>query len=442
MGKSTISVGIMLALKERGFDPQPFKSGPDFLDPMHHSILLDRRSRNLDTWMFPDAVPELFARASDGAGISVIEGAMGLYDGFDGRSEEGSTAHLSKVLKAPVVLVIDASASARSTGAVALGFSKYDEDVDIRAVIFNNVGGPRHLGMLRDSLRGIECLGGIPRDAAIRLESRHLGLVPAQENLDPARYEGIRKLIEEHVDIARLVEIASSAPELDIAVPAAKAVPTTARIGVAKDEAFNFYYEDNFQYLRDAGAELVFFSPLRDRIPNVDGLYFGGGYPELFSEQLAANQDVRAEIKRLSEQGMPIYAECGGLMYMCAGLTGLDGKRHEMTGVFDAEVRMTSRLQELGYVDVTAVRDNILSKAGSSTRGHVFHYSEVIDRGNVTFAYELNKAKGIEGEADGFVKNSTLASYAHLHFGSCPDWAHNFVTACHEYSRSGHARTR
>ncbi len=434
VGKSTITVGILLALKERGLDPQPFKSGPDFLDPMHHSVLLDRRSRNLDTWMFPDAVPELFARASEGAGISVIEGVMGLYDGYDGRSEEGSTAHLSKVLKAPVILVLDASASARSVGAVALGFQQYDPYADVRAVIFNNVGGKRHLDMLRDSLRGIDCLGGIPKDADIKLESRHLGLVPAEENLDRDRYERIRALIEENLDIGRLMEIANSAPELDIVVPDARPAQTKARIGVARDEAFNFYYEDNFQYLRDAGAELVFFSPLRGEVPDVDGLYFGGGYPEMFAEQLDSNESVRAKVKQLSDEGMPIYAECGGLMYMCAGLTTLEGARYDMTGVFDAEVRMTEKLQALGYVEAKVIRDNVLAKVGDATRGHVFHYSKVFGHDIGAFAYDLNKEEGIEASMDGFVKNRTLASYTHLHFGSSPEWAQNFVTACRAYS--------
>ncbi len=434
VGKSTITVGILLALKERGLDPQPFKSGPDFLDPMHHSVLLDRRSRNLDTWMFPDAVPELFARASEGAGISVIEGVMGLYDGYDGRSEEGSTAHLSKVLKAPVILVLDASASARSVGAVALGFQQYDPDADVRAVIFNNVGGKRHLDMLRDSLRGIDCLGGIPKDADIKLESRHLGLVPAEESLDRDRYERIRVLIEENLDIGRLMEIANSAPELDIVVPDARPAQTKARIGVARDEAFNFYYEDNFQYLRDAGAELVFFSPLRGEVPDVDGLYFGGGYPEMFAEQLDSNESVRAKVKQLSDEGMPIYAECGGLMYMCAGLTTLEGARYDMTGVFDAEVRMTEKLQALGYVEAKVIRDNVLAKVGDATRGHVFHYSKVFGHDIGAFAYDLNKEEGIEASMDGFVKNRTLASYTHLHFGSSPEWAQNFVTACRAYS--------
>ncbi len=212
VGKSTITIGLLLALKARGLDPQPFKAGPDFLDPMHHTKAVGRPSRNLDTWMFGDSVLSSFIRGSQGSSISVIEGVMGLYDGLDGRSEEGSTAHLAKVLKAPVILVVDASSSARSTGAVALGFKDYDPDVKIPGVIFNNVAGPGHLAMLKDSLKGMECLGGIPGEGSVELKSRHLGLVPAGECNDQARYDRIRSLVEEHCDMERIVEIASIGP--------------------------------------------------------------------------------------------------------------------------------------------------------------------------------------------------------------------------------------
>ncbi len=435
VGKSTITVGILLALKERGLDPQPFKTGPDFLDPMHHSALLDRISRNLDTWMFPRAVPELFAHASEGAGISVIEGVMGLYDGFDGRSEEGSTAHLSKVLKAPVVLVLDASSSARSVGAVSLGFKEYDRDVDLPAVIFNNVAGQRHLEMLQDSLRGIECLGGIPSQARARLESRHLGLVPLGEETEWERYEHIRWLVEDNVDMGRLIEIARSAPPLDVPIDDVPKTSSRVRIGVARDGAFNFYYEDNFQYLRRAGAELIFFSPLHDDVPEVDGLYIGGGYPEMHASTLEGNAPLRRKIATLSEDGMPIYAEGGGLMYLCRRLHDQEGRAHDMVGIFDAEVEMTSRLQALGYLEAEAVRDTILLPRGSTLRGHAFHYSRIIDPPKDGYAYRLGRGKGIRDSLDGMVSNNTLASYAHLHFGYCPEWAENLVAACMRYRR-------
>ncbi|MGE5379248.1 MAG: cobyrinate a,c-diamide synthase, partial [Candidatus Saccharibacteria bacterium] len=307
VGKSTITIGMLMALKARGLNPQPFKAGPDFLDPMHHTAAIGRPSRNLDTWMFGDAVRSSFIRGSKNSSISVIEGVMGLYDGVDGISEEGSTSHLAKLLKAPVILVLDASASARSVGAVALGFKAYDPRVTIAGVIFNNVAGPSHLTMLKDSLRGMQCLGGIPCDENISLKSRHLGLVPAEENPDSNRYRLIGSLIEQYCDMDRIIEIASSAPDIGppkMAEPKRKR-PSRVRIGVARDEAFNFYYEDNFDILRALGAELVPFSPIRDKLPEVDGLYFGGGYPEVFSEGLANNIAMKDAVKRASDSGLP-----------------------------------------------------------------------------------------------------------------------------------------
>jgi cobyrinic acid a,c-diamide synthase len=436
VGKSTITVGILLALKARGLAAQPFKVGPDFLDPMHHSILMDRKSRNLDTWMFPGAVKELFVRNSQGADIAVIEGVMGMYDGFDGLSEEGSTAHLAKTLDAPVILVLNAEASARSLGAVALGFQEYDRKVNVAGVIFNNVAGERHLDMLESSLRGVESLGGLFTVKKASLGSRHLGLVPAEEDFDVERYNEIRKMVEERIDIDRLIEIAKTAGPVEAKtsdlLPGKNEIAT---IGVAKDSAFNFYYEDNLDILRSHGARIEFFSPMSGKVPDVDGLYFGGGYPEVFAQGLAASVDVREKVRRMSEDGMAIYAECGGMMYACKTLRTLDGKDHPMTGMFDARVEMTGKLQALGYVEANVVKDCVLSPKGGAARGHVFHYSHVAETTETEFAYDLNKQKGISKNLDGFVHGNSLASYTHLHFGSCPRFADNFVRACAGYRR-------
>jgi cobyrinic acid a,c-diamide synthase len=436
VGKSTITVGILLALKARGLAAQPFKVGPDFLDPMHHSILMDRKSRNLDTWMFPEAVKELFVRNSQGADVAVIEGVMGMYDGFDGVSEEGSTAHLAKTLDAPVILVLDAQASARSLGAVALGFQEYDRNVNIAGVIFNNVAGERHLQMLESSLRGVESLGGLLTVEKASLSSRHLGLVPAEEDFDADRYDEIRRMVEERLDIDRLLEIARTAGPVEAAAselfPDKKEVAT---IGVAKDSAFNFYYEDNLDILRSHGARIEYFSPMAGELPDVDGLYFGGGYPEVFAKGLASSVNVREKVKRLSDDGMAIYAECGGMMYACRTLRTLDGRDHAMTGIFDARVEMTGNLQALGYVEAKVIRDCVLSAKGRTARGHVFHYSHVAETNETEFAYDLDKQKGISGNRDGFVRGNTMASYTHLHFGSCPGFADSFVRSCAGYRR-------
>ena len=437
MGKSTITVGILAALRARGLEVQPFKSGPDFLDPMHHNMVTPRISRNLDTWMFPGYVEESFLRSSEGADISVIEGAMGFYDGYDGRSEEGSSAHLSKVLRCPVVLVLNASASARSLGAVAMGFSAYDTEVDLRGIIFNKVGGKRHLEMAETSLRGAASLGGIPRDEDVGLKSRHLGLVPAGEEDNTLRYETARRLVEENLDLDLLIEMAREAPDLEAGSPVRfEEVQRRCRIGVAKDEAFNFYYQDNFDILRSHGADIQFFSPLKEGVPDVDGLYFGGGYPELFAKGLSENEACLKQVKELSSQGMPIYAECGGMMYLLSELRDLEGGSHRMTGIFDGVVEMTPRLEALGYVEARALSDNVLSKEGWVTRGHVFHYSRVVPGTWRRYAYDLSREGGIEGRRDGLVRDNTLASYVHLHFGSNQSFTERFVESCEHWSGS------
>lgn len=432
VGKSTITIGILAALRARGIRVQPFKTGPDFLDPMHHDQVTDRRSRNLDTWMFPGWVPTSFQRASRGADVSVIEGVMGLFDGVDGRREEGSSAHLAKALRCPVIVILDASSSSRSVGAVAKGFRTFDEATDVRGVIFNRVSGPRHLEMVESSLEGLDLvsLGGIPRNQDVALESRHLGLVPATEADNSHRYEGIRMMVEDHLDLDLIMDIASEAPELARAEEVSVERMGSFRLAVARDAAFNFYYQDNLDIMRALGASIVEFSPLEDDLPEADGYYFGGGYPELHLDRLASNTSLKEALVGKVQEGVPAYAECGGLMYLCARVMGQDGRSRDMVGVFDATVEMTSRLQALGYVEATCLRDCVLSPAGGAIRGHVFHYSRVTSHRERDLSYELSKSKGIDGPRDGFVRRNALASYLHLHFGSNLDFARGFATSC------------
>jgi len=429
IGKSTVTIGILLALKEMGLDPQPYKSGPDFLDPMHHDMMLDRKCRNLDTWMFPDAVMGLFQRSCVGSGVSVIEGVMGMYDGVDGRSEDGSSAHLSKVIDAPVVLVTDASGSARSVGAVVEGFKRYDPDVEIGGVIANRVGSKNHESMVKDSIRDVPFIGGLPRSEDIGLKSRHLGLIPAKEQFSEGRYDAIRSLIEDNLDMDLLVDIAKSAPELDEKEDDGifGDRDATVRLGVARDDAFNFYYQDNLDILTSRGAEIVEFSPLKDSLPDVDGLYFGGGFPELFAHDLADNDGLMSEVRECSSAGMPIYAECGGMMYLTQGMSDLEGRKHTMCGIFDAEVSMTTKLKALGYVQVDVQKDGPLASAGEGFRGHEFHYSHVNRVGDVQFSYRMARGRGIKDGMDGMIENNTLASYTHLHLGNRPSMASHLV---------------
>lgn len=435
-GKSTITMGLLMALKKRGLDPQSFKTGPDYLDPMHHTMVLGKECRNLDTWMFGDETERLFVRGSEGSGISVIEGVMGLYDGTDGVNEEGSTAHLSKVLKAPVILVIDARSMARSAGAIALGYKEYDKAVNLAGVIFNRVGSPNHLRMLKSSLRDIPCLGGVLRDECMALESRHLGLIPATEDYDREKYEKITEHVEGCVDIDKLVEIAMSAPTINKEYDKEPAPEGRARIGVARDSAFNFYYIHNLEAMEEAGAEMVPFSPIADELPDVDGLYFGGGYPELFSPGLERNTKMRMAVKKASEDGMPIYAECGGLMYLSKGINDMDGKRYEMCGVFGAESKMSNNKRSLGYVEMTSATDNILCKKGWTVRGHEFHYSAIDPEGQERYAFDLSRGTGIRESKDGMSVYNTVAGYTHVHFASNPKIPKRFVDSCHGYSRT------
>ena len=435
VGKSTITMGLLMALKKRGLNPQSFKAGPDYLDPMHHTMVLGKECRNLDTWMFGAEAERLFIEGSKGSGISVVEGVMGLYDGIDGTSEEGSTAHLSKVIRAPVVLVIDAKSMARSAGAVAMGFKEYDKGVDLAGVIFNRVGSEKHMRILERSLCGIPCLGGVTRDECMALESRHLGLVPAAENYDPDRYDRIAGHVEGCVDIDRLVEIAGAAPPLAGSRAAPPKGKGRVRIGVARDRAFNFYYIHNLEALAAAGAEIVPFSPIDGTLPDVDGLYLGGGYPEVFAEGLEGNAAMRSAVRKASEDGMPIYAECGGLMYLSKRICRVEGGSYEMCGVLEAEARMSEGRRSLGYVEMAARADTVLCERGWAVRGHEFHYSSVSPMGRSEYAFDLGRGAGIEGGRDGMMAGNTLAGYTHIHFASNPRMPGRFVDCCYDYAR-------
>ena len=431
-GKSTITMGLLMALKKRGLDPQSFKVGPDYIDPMHHTMVLGKECRNLDTWMFGNEVERLFVKGSSGSGISVVEGVMGFYDGKDGIKEDGSTAHLSKIIKAPVIIIIDARSMARSAGAIALGFKEYDKDANIAGIIFNRVGSENHLKILKDSLRGIPCLGGVFRNECMAIESRYMGL---ETEVDEQRYQKIMEHVEKCIDIDMLVEIANAAPPINKTFEERPAEKKRVRIGVAKDKAFNFYYIHNMESLIEAGAELVPFSPIADELPDVDGLIFGGGYPELFAEGLEKNKSIRTAIKKASDDGLPIYAESGGMMYLSKGITNIEGKRYEMCGIFDAESKMNEKMQSLGYVEMTANADNIICERGWTVRGHAFHYSSVTRSNPGKYAFDLTKGHGIENDKDGMITGNSLGVYTHIHFASNPKVPKRFVDSCYAHSR-------
>ena len=437
-GKTTCTLGVMAALKRRGIRVQPFKVGPDFIDPGHHTAVTGIPSRNLDGWMLSRAYnKELFSRLVRQADGAVVEGVMGLFDGYEGTSDSGSTAEMAKWLKLPVVLIVDAASMARSAAAVIKGFEAFDEGVSYAGVIFNRVGSQSHLSLLKEAVSRyceIPCLGGFIRDDRLVMPERHLGLVTSEEAaLSGAKLDYLIEVVEESLDLDKLLETCkipfSYAPEEEVATVGKK-----ARIAVARDAAFCFYYPDNLDILEQMGAELVPFSPLKDKAlpPDCSGIYLGGGYPEEFAEPLASNAVMRTAIREAGQKGVPIYAECGGFMYLCEEIVARDGKPYPMVGLFPMATRMLQRFRALGYREITLLTEGPLGKPGMQARGHEFHYSEVVkkDLRPREWAYQVTGRKGAAPWLEGYRAYNTLASYIHLHFGSNPEIAKSWVDYC------------
>ncbi|MBU2550882.1 MAG: cobyrinate a,c-diamide synthase [Proteobacteria bacterium] len=439
-GKTTVSLALMAALKRRGFQVQAFKVGPDFIDPGHHTQITGRASHNLDGWMLPPIENiEVFNRYVSEAEVVVVEGVMGLYDGYDGLSEAGSTAQMAKWLGLPVLLVADARSMARSLAALALGFFRFDPDLKWVGLAANRVGSPRHTAYLAEAMTRVPELsfrGGLRREPDIGLPERHLGLVTADERTwDREAADRLADWIESGLDVAGLLADLPErpSPQPPACAPMAADPTDRVRIGVARDEAFCFYYQENLRRLEAAGAELVFFSPLRQPgLPaGLDGLYVGGGYPELFARELAGNYDLRRAVREFGLSGRPIYAECGGFMFLCRTIEDLEGRSWPMSGLLPVEIRMLDRLKSLGYRQVTFTVDTPLGPAGTVARGHEFHYSEIAALDPVHAVYRSADRTGEWREAgQGYMQGNVLASYTHLHFGACPELAPNFISAC------------
>ena len=434
VGKTSITLGLLAALRRRGLVVQPFKVGPDFIDPGLHAVASGRASYNLDGWMCGrDAVLDTVARRAADADVAIVEGVMGCFDGVDATSEAGSTAEIAKWLGAPVVLVVDAGAQARSAAASVLGFERFDPALNVAAVIVNRVGGDAHARTVAEAIRAT-CraapIGAIRRDDAWAMPERYLGLVTAVEGVvDGARLARMADVVERDVDLDRLLALASSRA---LTVPPACVSRPRATIGVARDRAFQFYYADNLDRLREAGAELIDWSPLADdEPPDVDGLYFGGGYPELYAQRLADNATLRKSLRRLVlEEHRPVYAECGGLMYFAESLEDADGHVHEMVGVLPARVSMRPPRMSLGYVDVALTAATPLGPAGTVARGQHFHFSTLSSvPASVPRAYVVTTPGGA-ARAEGYLVERALVSYVHLHFASNPALARGFVDAC------------
>jgi cobyrinic acid a,c-diamide synthase len=439
VGKTTVALTLMAAFRDRGYVVQAFKCGPDFLDPGHHSALCGRMARNLDTWMLDgEANRAVFNCAARNADVAIVEGMMGLYDGVGGGTEEGSTAEIAKLLNLPVVLVLDAANSARSIAAVVKGFEAFDPEVRFAGIVLNGVSSGEHSRMLETAIHkvtGTPILGRIPRDSSITIPERHLGLHTIEQRSSSHPYAAsLTEIARQHIDLTPLLALASPTnmdPSAESQDRIHHSFPgkSLVRIGVARDKAFSFYYEDNFDLLREFGAEIVFFSPVADlHLPsNVDALYLGGGYPELYADTLSSNGQMSAEIRSFAASGKPLYAECGGLVYLGQSLSMLDGKVCPMSGVLPLEFEMTPHLVQFGYVDVEFVADCLLGEKGSTIRGHSFHCSRLRSRGNLPTVYQVQYSLSREAEQEGFVYLNVLASYIHLHFRGNPAVAASLV---------------
>jgi cobyrinic acid a,c-diamide synthase len=446
VGKTTVTLAILAALKARGRRVQAYKAGPDFIDPGHHAAVTGRPSRNLDGWMLGEAVNrEIFRRAAADADLSIVEGMMGLFDGSSPVNEVGSTAELAKQLGAPVLLVIDGSAMARSAAAMVSGYSKFDPALRVAGVLFNRVSNEGHYELLKEAVEqetDVMVVGYLRPDPAVTISDRHLGLVTAREHGIGELYDLLAKAAEATIDLDRIEALARSVPE-DVRGKGlgVRGLESTSqgssfytshqvRIGIAQDPAFCFYYPDNLELLEAEGAELVRFSPLNDQVlPDVDMLYLGGGYPELHGEGLARNVTMRAAIRKFAERGGLIYAECGGMMYLTQAIRDFAGTSHEMVGLFPAETVMQKQGLTMGYRTVELSQDCILGVSGGMARGHEFHYSTLVPKRKLNYACTLRDSRGEPKGPDGLIVGNTLALYAHLHFASQPQIAKSLVSS-------------
>jgi cobyrinic acid a,c-diamide synthase len=449
-GKTTVSLGVCAALARRGLRVQPFKKGPDYIDPSWLSEAAGRPCRSLDSFFMPDPgdLRHAFLKGGREADISLVEGNHGLYDSLeeDGR---GSTADVARLLNAPVILVVNAARMTRSAAAMVLGYQHFEPETPLAAVILNNVAQERHESKLRQAIENIchiPVVGALPRNDRLTIPDRHLGLVPRGEN--EGLVEAIwacQEAIERHVDLEALLEIARGAPiweEVESAVPVEPSVRSGAApaIGVLRDRAFTFYYPENLEALEEAGGRLVFIDAIQARhLPQVNALYIGGGFPEMFLDELSANRSFRQDVRQAIEGGLPVYAECGGLMYLSRRIY-YQGRSGEMVGVLPCEIEMTAKPQGHGYVQAETSGENPFFPRNLTLRGHEFHNSRLVNfQWDLPTAFQIMRGNGLglspDGtRCDGLVYRNVLASYMHVHTGGAPGWAEGVVMSALSFS--------
>jgi len=431
VGKTAITCAIIYGMKKRGYSVQPFKVGPDYIDPSYLSSISKNDTRNLDAWLMGNQqLVNSFTKNST-SDFSIIEGVMGYYDGFSGLSNYSSTHHVASLLKSPVILVLDASKTARSIAATALGFQKFHKNSRIVGVILNKIGTEKHEILCKQALQSLKIpvVGSITKDPILSLKSRHLGLIPAIENKSMRKkIYFIAKKIADFIEIDKLIDISNNTTSIT-KQKNKKIKKTKTTIAVALDSSFNFYYRDNIDALRREGAKIKFFSPISDsKVPGCNGIYIGGGFPEILGNLLQKNRKMKKTIKNLAEKEIPIYAECGGLMYLSRSIN-YGRKKFNMVGLFDAETKMTNRMK-LNYTKGKIKSNCIISPKSKNLRGHEFHYSELDSiSSDSKFVYQLSLGDGIKNKQDGLIQYNTLASYGHLYFDNS-NYAHRFVESC------------
>lgn len=427
VGKTTSSMGLMAALKKRGKIVQGFKTGPDYIDPAYHAVISGRPSYNLDTYMMgTDGVVDQFMRASEGSDISIVEGVMGLFDGMDSTEISGA-AHVAKTLDLPVFLVINTHGMSRSVAAMLKGYAEFDPDVHIAGVILNKIGSPRHLELIKGALDGkIPIVGALPRNPHIAVPERYMGLhLPEEKEMD---WSELAAFIEENMDIDRMLQIAADYEKERPVPEEIKPHEIDVKIGVAREPAFCFHYPAMFDALRQAGAELVFFSPTAGELPEADGYYFASGYPEFHIRELSESPATK-KLKDLAADGVPMFGEGAGLSYLCESYETEDGV-FKMAGILPAQSRITKKLQGLGYAEAEPLSPAFGNK---NIRAHEFHYSVTDPCKDAAFAYRMLRGKGIADRKDGLNEYNVLAGYMQMHPGSFP--VADFVEKCRAHRR-------
>ncbi len=441
-GKTTFTLGLLKALVDRGLKVQPFKKGPDYIDPSWATFASGQQCRNLDLYMMgSDTVRRSFIRHSQGFDISVVEGAMGLFDGLDVEGSN-SSAELAYTIDAPVMLVVNCTRITRSVAALVNGVTGFDKRIRIGGVILNQVARARHENILMQSIErycDVPVLGVLPKSKTIEIPDRHLGLIPAgEQDMLHNRIELLGNLVKENVNLEQILQVAGSAAPLEFSGelmrPEVKA--DRVKIGVMQDKAFSFYYPENLEALEDAGARLITVNSMEDeKLPDVDALYIGGGFPEVMAEEIGRNQSLLTDIKKHVEDEMPVYAECGGLMFLSRNIL-VNDHVYPMVGVFDCDVEMKPKPQGIGYTIQNVLAGNPFYPEGFQVVGHEFHNSQIVNMGeNLRYGFATQRGKGIVSGYDGLLYKNTLAGYHHLHASAAPGWAEQMVHLAEWYQK-------